>query len=91
MSSTGAFGEDQAKRLAPGVAANGATGQENMIEHAYLSDPSFAEPNAGPWLEAKCGHELPVRDPSPDQIQRRCLAIRRCARWASSPAAGHRT
>ena len=41
----------------------------------YLSDPIFAEPPAGPWIDA--GRRGSRRDPSPEQIASRSAAIRR--------------
>ncbi len=53
---------------------------------SYQDDPSFREEHTGPHLEGKDGIELSRRDPSPEQIQSMCLAIRKvCPRAPAGP------
>ena len=68
------IGVDNRQRVkrSPGSGSGSAT--EGVA--AYLSDPSFAEENAGPLIEGRWRRSQ-QRDPSPAQIRRRCEAIRR--------------
>lgn len=67
------YNGSMAGSIFPGL--DGTAGKE-AADPAYLSDPSFAEENAGPLIEGRWRRSQ-QRDPSPSQIRRRAEAIRR--------------
>jgi len=50
----------------------------------YLDDPAFREPHAGEVIRSRFGHEV-GRDPSVEQIRRRCECIQ--ASWSTGERA----